>query len=100
MSLLGAPAVDLEALRARWARAWPGALALWSRFTQLHDPTWCLTRQEEAAAGLDDSFAMIRFFDHAVVVSLRQVAERGLGGHPREILAHEIGHHVYCPGDL
>lgn len=91
---------DLEALRERWAVAWPGALALWSRYTQLHDPTWCCTRQEEAAAGLEDSFAMIRFLDHAVVISLRQIAERGLENFAREILGHEIGHHVYCPGDL
>jgi hypothetical protein len=92
--------VDIETLRERWAHAWPGALALWSRYTQLHDPTWCLTRGEEAAAGLEDSFAMIRFVDHAVVISLRQIAERGLQDHAREILAHEIGHHVLCPGNL
>ncbi len=91
---------DLEALRDRWALAWPGALALWSRYTQLHDPTWCFTRQEEADAGLEDSFAMIRFADHAVVISLRQIAARGLSGFAREILGHEIGHHVLCPGNL
>ena len=44
MSRFGGPAADLEVLRERWARAWPGALALWSRYTQLHDPTWCFTR--------------------------------------------------------
>jgi hypothetical protein len=95
-----ASTADLEALRVRWALAWPGALELWSRYTQLRDPAWCVTRQQEAAAGLEGSFAMIRFVDHAVVISLRQIAERGLTDFPREILAHEIGHHVYCPGDL
>lgn len=91
---------DLEALRERWALSWPEALALWSRYTLLHDPTWCYTRQQEAAEGLDESFAMIRFVDHAVVISLRQIAARGLQGFPREILAHEIGHHVLCPCNL
>ena len=43
---------------------------------------------------------MIRLVDHSVVVSLRQVAEEGLASFAREILAHEIGHHVYCPADL
>jgi len=43
---------------------------------------------------------MIRFVDHAVVISLRQVAARGLEDFAREILGHEIGHHVYCPGNL
>ena len=43
---------------------------------------------------------MIRLFDHSVVISLRQVEELGLQDFAKEILAHEIGHHVYCPGDL
>jgi hypothetical protein len=100
MSLFGGSAADLDALRERWSLAWPDALALWSRYTQLRDPTWCLTRQQEADAGLEDTFAMIRFVDHAVVISLRQIAARGLDGFAREILGHEIGHHVLCPGDL
>jgi len=45
----------MRAATSRPARAMgprlAGALALWSRYTQLHDPTWCLTREEEAAAG-------------------------------------------------
>ena len=100
MGIFGGSGPDLEALRDRWARAWPDALALWSRYTQLHDPTWCFTREQEADAGLDDSFAMIRFADQAVVISLRQVAGKGLENFAREILGHEIGHHVLCPGNL
>ena len=67
---------------------------------QLHEPIWCFTSEEESAAGLAGSFAMIRLVDHSVVISLRQVAEQGLQLFAREILAHEIGHHVYCPADL
>jgi hypothetical protein len=59
-----------------------------------------LTKAEEKEAELSGSFAMIRLVDHSVVISLRQVAELGLGGFAKEILAHEIGHHVYCPADL
>ncbi len=93
-------AVAADALARQWSEQWPAALEVWSRFVQLHEPTWCFTRAEEAAAQLTGSFAMIRLVDHSVVISLRLVAEQGLQGFGREILAHEIGHHVYCPADL
>src|SRR5215472_15600668 len=92
--------VATETLLSEWSGQWPAALALWSRFVQLHEPTWCFSKAEEAAAQLAGSFAMIRLVDHSVVISLRQVAEQGLRGFAKEILAHEIGHHVYCPADL
>ncbi len=43
---------------------------------------------------------MIRLVDHSIVVSLKQIQEQGLEAFAVEILAHEIGHHVYCPADL
>ncbi|MBI2215341.1 MAG: VWA domain-containing protein [Acidobacteria bacterium] len=97
-AMKGAP--DLAALRERWFRRWPEALAQWSRFTQLRDPRWCATEGDEANESLSGSFAMIRLDDHGVVISLRQIAELGLEDFPVEVLAHEIGHHVYCPGNL
>jgi hypothetical protein len=87
-------------LLSEWSAQWPAALAMWSRFVQLHEPIWCFTEAEESKAQLSGSFAMIRLVDHSVVISLRQVAELGLQGFAKEILAHEIGHHVYCPADL
>jgi hypothetical protein len=89
-----------DSLRSEWSSQWPAALEVWSRFVQLHEPLWCFTPAEESAAGLAGSFAMIRLVDHSVVVSLRQVADLGLQKFASEILAHEIGHHVYCPADL
>lgn len=89
-----------EALLADWSAQWPAALAVWSRFVQLHEPTWCFTPAEEENAELTGSFAMIRLLDHSVVISLRQVLGHGLERFSKEILAHEIGHHVYCPADL
>ena len=67
---------------------------------QLHEPIWCQSEAEEEEAGLTGSFAMIRLVDHSVVISLRQVEELGLEAFSKEILAHEIGHHVLCPADL
>jgi hypothetical protein len=90
----------LEALREQWLAQWPKALVLWSKFTRLSEPRWCLTQADEKREGLTGSFAMIRLVDHAVVISLRQVAEQQLGAFALEILAHEIGHHVYTPADL
>lgn len=87
-------------LGKEWARLWPEALEVWSRFTKLSEPRWCLTPREEQNEKLTSSFAMIRLDDHAVVISLRQVEELGLEGFPLEVMCHEIGHHVYAPGDL
>lgn len=100
MSAPAAKAASLESLRASWEGAWEAALAAWSRFTKLSRPRWCLTVEDEQRERLSGSFAMIRLDDHAVVIGLRQVREHGLESFGREILAHEIGHHVYAPGDL
>src|SRR4051812_21979085 len=91
---------SLDALEADWRAKWPAALAAWSRFTQLTEPRFCRTAAEEKAQHLTGSFAMIRLIDHTVVISLRQVIEQRLEKFATEILAHEIGHHVYCPADL
>lgn len=87
-------------LEEHWQSRWQDALAAWSRFTKLAEPRWCHTEKAERAEQLTGSFAMIRLNDHAVVISLRQVKERHLEDLPVEVLAHEIGHHVYAPADL
>jgi hypothetical protein len=92
--------VGMERLEKIWAHAWQTALADWSRFTKLADPRWCFTEADEEREGLSGSFAMIRLVDHAVVISLRQILQKQLTRFAREILAHEIGHHVYAPADL
>lgn len=89
-----------QELQDAWVTAWPRALACWSKYTKLTEPRWCFTEEAELEEQLTGSFAMIRLTDHAVVISLRLVEERGLTGFATEILAHEIGHHVYAPGDL
>jgi hypothetical protein len=90
----------LEDLRKKWESVWADALAVWSQYVQLHDPAWCLTVTDEKEQQLFGSFAMIRLVDHSVVISVRRIEELGLQEFGKEILAHEIGHHVYCPGDL
>ena len=91
---------NLSEIKQTWQSRWLDALGLWSRFTKLSEPRWCLTVAEERNEQLDSSFAMIRLTDHAVVISLKQILEYGLEDFPLEIIAHEIGHHVFCPGSL
>ena len=91
---------DLKNLREKWQAAWPDALAAWSHYTRLQEPRFCLNVQDEKREGLVGSFAMIRLDDHAVVISLKQIEEDGLDDFSLPILAHEIGHHILCPGDL
>ena len=91
---------NLADLRARWIAAWPQALALWSKFTRLSDPRWCVTAAEAKREELTESFAMIRLVDQAVVIDLEDIQSRHLEDYALEILAHEIGHHVLCPADL
>jgi hypothetical protein len=89
-----------EAIREAWSLRWDEAVAAWSKHVRLSPPRWCMTAEDEAREGLEETFAQIRLTDHAVVLSARQIHARGLAAFPLEIMAHEIGHHVYCPGDL
>ncbi|TBR21841.1 VWA domain-containing protein [bacterium] len=89
-----------DPLREEWVRRWPEAVGLWSRWVQLREPLWCATPKEAKREGLTGSFAMLRLGDKSVVIALDQVRALGLEGHPLEVLAHEAGHHVYCPADL
>ncbi len=92
--------MSYDALRVRWERTWPDALAIWSKFTRLRPPALCLSEAEAKKEGLGGSFAMIRLVDQAVVVSLPSVVESKLEDYALEVLAHEIGHHVLAPASL
>lgn len=82
-----------------WLLAWPQALAVWSKFTMLCDPILCTTRIQASAEGVSESFAAIRFTDKRVVIDLESVKKKKLDKYAVEILAHEAGHHVYCPAN-
>lgn len=93
-------AESLSALEQTWANAFEEALALWSRFTKLRNPVWCASREDCKREGLSDAFAMIRLTDQTICIDLPQIAEKRLEPFAVPILAHEIGHHVYCPATL
>ncbi|MBN1352823.1 VWA domain-containing protein [candidate division KSB1 bacterium] len=87
-------------LRDRWEKSWPFALSIWSKFLRLKPPMLCLLKKEAQSEGLIDSFAMIRLQDQAIIVNLPEIDAIGVGEYPLEILAHEIGHHVFAPATL
>lgn len=92
---------DLPPQWQAWTDAWEPALQCWSRFTRLHSPAWCMSAADAKREGMpSEIFAMIRLVDHTVVINLEAIESSGVGAFPKEILAHEIGHHVYCPADL
>ncbi len=92
--------VDTPALIERWRAAWPAALAVWSKYTRLRDARLCASRLEASKESLSGSFAMIRLVDQSVVIDLVAVQELGLEDYGIEVLAHEIGHHVFAPGNV
>jgi hypothetical protein len=87
-------------LLEKWQAAWPQALETWSRFTRLRAPIFCLSHAEAEREGLTGSFAMIRLQDQAIVVNLAEVKRCKVEDYAVEVLAHEIGHHVYAPATL
>src|SRR4051812_46927575 len=90
----------VETVTAQWSEAWPAALEAWSKFTRLRAPVFCQTKAEAEREGLTGSFAMIRLQDQAIVVSIPEVLRCNVQEFAREVLAHEIGHHVLAPATL
>lgn len=92
---------SLEDLRTEWLAAWPRALSCWSPFVKLTEPRLCLTEKQAREEGLEPGgLALIRLTDQAVVVGLHTLREKQLESFALEILAHEVGHHIYAPADL
>ena len=98
--LLNKPALTIETVLAEWQAEWPRALKAWSLFTRLQEPRWCMDAEACKREGISGSFAMIRLTDQAVVIDLPGVMAAHVERFPREVLAHEIGHHMLAPGSL
>ena len=83
-----------------WQHHWHPALQLWSEHLQLQEPLWLFDVEATQSAGLTDNIAAIRLASQRVMVNLPMVIERDLTDFALEILAHEIGHHVYAPANM
>ncbi|PWG80292.1 DUF58 domain-containing protein [Pararcticibacter amylolyticus] len=89
-----------EILKQNWQSKWDKARTTWSPFVKLREPVWCLSSSEARKEGLTGSFAMIRLSDHRIVIDLEEVLKLDVGGCALQVLAHEIGHHIYTPANL
>ncbi|WP_207534807.1 hypothetical protein [Desertivirga arenae] len=89
-----------DQLKLSWQSYWDKARYLWSPFVKLREPVWCLTSAEAKKEGLAGSFAMIRLTDHRIVIDLQEVMKLEVGDYALQVLAHEIGHHIYTPANL
>ena len=95
-----APA-DAATPETSWQEAWPAALAAWSAYTLLREPTAAGHPKEANREGLGDGIAAIRLRDQAIMVNARpDPPPTASTDHALAILAHEVGHHVYVPGNL
>lgn len=90
----------LAPLEQSWRAAWPDALAAWSPYTMLREPVFLESNKQAAEHGMAGEIAAIRLSDQAVMVNLESVQRQHLEGHALAILAHEVGHHVFVPGNL
>lgn len=93
------PAASADLL-ARWRSEWPNALAVWSAYTLLREPRFIEASDEATKEGMAGEIAAIRLYDHSVMVNTLTIRQRRLEDHALAILAHEVGHHVYVPGNL
>ena len=83
-----------------WEATWPEALRCWSAYTQLREPLYFIEDKDAAPQQMSGQLAAIRLSDHVVMVNLGHLSALGLQDCALQILAHEIGHHVYVPGNL
>ncbi len=84
----------------KWKEQWPASKQVWSNFIKLREPIFCLNSEEATSEGLTGSFAMIRLRDHRIVIDVERVNKLGVENYGLQILAHEIGHHIYTPANL
>jgi hypothetical protein len=87
-------------LASAWTAVWPRALAAWSPYILLRPPTFYADDAAATPTGMAGQIAAIRLTDQTVMVNLETVRHLGLEDHSLAVLAHEIGHHVYVPGNL
>jgi len=90
----------LNSILEQWMENWPKAKQVWNPFVRLREPQWCLYSAEAAGEGLTESFAMIRLTDHRIVIDIERIHKHDLAQFSLEVLAHEIGHHIYSPANL
>lgn len=85
---------------ADWQALWPQAMALWSPYLKLHEPIWLQHDEMIEEHDFEKQIAAIKLTDQRVLVNIAEIKSLGLEEYALEILAHEIGHHVYAPANM
>ena len=92
---------EISTIKEDWESQWPKALKIWSDYVKLREPRWYLSFEEvKREDNPADSFAWIRLNDHRIFINLELIVKHKLEDFSLEILAHEIGHHIYTPANL
>lgn len=94
------PAAPPPTVEERWRAKWPESLAAWSPYTVLREPVYFQTDREASKSGMAGEIAAIRLVDQVVMVNLETLRKNGLEDFALPVQAHEIGHHVFVPGNL
>lgn len=82
-----------------WVLAWPKALEAWSAYTLLREPLMC-RGSVIADNDMQGQIAATRFTDQRVMINCEEIEKLGLQAQALAVLAHEVGHHVYAPGNM
>lgn len=82
---------------AHWQAQWPQALNIWGRYVQLQAPQWCVTEAERVASRLTTQILRVNLQAQHICVNVPLIEQKKLYHFGLELLAHEIGHHIYCP---
>ena len=83
---------------SQWMGSWQSALNRWGRYIKLKEPRFIIDSASDKQSGTP--LAYIDLQAKQVVVGCSAVERWALQDYAEEIFAHEIGHHVYAPGDL
>lgn len=91
---------EIEKTALLWQSHWQQAKLEWNPLLRLQEPIWCFSHEDAHKEGLTGSFAMIRLTDHRIVINLEEIVEHKIQDYAVEVLAHEIGHHIFTPANL
>jgi len=84
----------------QWQAVWPRALEAWSAYTLMREPLMCDTAELIASNDMQGQLAATSLRTARVMINCVEIEKLGLQAHGLAVLAHEVGHHVYAPGNF
>lgn len=84
----------------KWNGSFQEACDLWSKFANLQTPIYITSKNEKIYREFKDAIALILLDSRRIVISYEQIKKMGMEEFSKEIIAHEVGHHMRYPSDL